>query len=75
MTHLVIDSAVIDALIAAGDDQHHVLGNVPDWCRHNVPYAGQSEAQVVTKECARCKTRRDWLAAKAAAEAAMKAAA
>lgn len=75
MTHLVIDSAVLDALLAAGDSQHHVLGNVPDWCRKNVPYADGHVAQKVVKQCARCKSREDWLAAKAAAEAAVKAAA
>lgn len=74
MTHIVLDQPALDALIAAGDYGHHVLGNVPDWCRHNVPYAGQAEPQVVVKECARCKARRDWEAAKAKVATAVKAA-
>lgn len=66
MTHLVIDSALLDALIAAGDGQHSTLGNTSCWCRHNVPYADCKVKQVVTKECQRCKVRKDWDTAKVA---------
>lgn len=60
MSHIVIDSTTLDALLAAGDAQCRALKNLGCRCEHNVLYAGMQTEQLVTKQCARCKSMAEW---------------
>lgn len=50
----------IDALLAAGNQQHQALSNLPCRCEYNVPYAGLPEAQVLERQCGRCRAMAAW---------------
>lgn len=65
MTHLVLDSALLDALVATGDDVAHAADNRLCTCEYNVPYdSGQVERVLVTK-CFRCRALALWADARA----------
>lgn len=47
-------------LRTAGDAMFSALRTVQCTCQHNVPYAGGQVEQVVTKQCARCRSMAAW---------------
>lgn len=47
-------------MLAGADAMYAALRNLPCRCLYNVPYAGLPEKQVVTTQCARCKSMREW---------------
>lgn len=47
-------------IITAGEAMFAALRTMQCTCQHNVPYAGGQVEQVVTKQCARCRSMAAW---------------
>lgn len=61
---IVLDPAILDALIAAGDAVYHAADNRLCECHHNVPYDSGKVPRVLVTKCFRCRALELWSEAK-----------
>lgn len=65
MSHLVLDSTTLDALIAAGDAVNHAADNRLCSCEFNVPYESGQVVRFLVAKCFRCRATEQWTEARA----------